>query len=161
MFWKTKNTLNRNNQCKSYALIYNKCSKWRILYATREISGCFKHIGDMLHTLFCRSLFVILFFFVLAIVFFFYLLILITPLVSSIYGFWLPLWYLRFTDSDYPFGIFYLRILITPLVSSSSSCMLNIHRTTMTSLIKIKSPSFTQFHTNALISDKNTLILWI
>ena len=59
--------------------------------------------------------------------------ILITPLVSfgqcvvcpSIYGFWLPLWYLRFTDSDYRFGIFwplcclffYLRILITPLVS--------------------------------------------
>ena len=54
---------------------------------------------------------------------------------SSIYGFWLPLWYilaivlsvlLRFTDSDYPFGIFWplcclfffdLRILITPLVS--------------------------------------------
>jgi hypothetical protein len=126
MFWKTKNTLNRNNQCKSYALIYNKCSKWRILYATREISGCCKHIGDMLHTLFCRSLFVILFFFVLAIVFF-----------------------------------LYLRILITPLVSSSSSCMINIHRTTMTSLIKIKSPSFTQFQTNALISDKNTLILWI
>ena len=54
---------------------------------------------------------------------------------SSIYGFWLPLWYhlaivlsvlLRFTASDYPFGIFWplcwlfffdLRILITPLVS--------------------------------------------
>jgi hypothetical protein len=54
--------------------------------------------------------------------------ILITPLVSSdhcvvcpssIYGFWLPLWYLlaivlsvllRFTDSDYPFGIFKLFI---------------------------------------------------
>ena len=76
--------------------------------------------------------------------FFFDLRILITPLVSfghyvvcssSIYGFWLPLWYLlaimlsvllRFTDSDYPFGIFWplcclfffdLRILITPLVS--------------------------------------------
>ena len=71
-------------------------------------------------------------------------LILITPLVSfdhwiecssSIYWFWLPLWYLlvivmsvllRFTDSDYPFGIFWplyclffvdLLILITPLVS--------------------------------------------
>ena len=27
---------------------------------------------------------------------------------SSIYGFWLPLWYLRFTASDYPFGIFKL-----------------------------------------------------
>ena len=58
---------------------------------------------------------------------------------SSIYGFWLTLWYLltivlsvllRFTDSDYPFGIFWplcclsffdLRILITPLVSSNSS----------------------------------------
>jgi hypothetical protein len=67
--------------------------------------------------------------------FFLDLRILITPLVScghcvvcssSIYGFWLPLWYLRFTDSDYPFGIlwplcclffFDLRILITPLVS--------------------------------------------
>jgi hypothetical protein len=67
--------------------------------------------------------------------------ILITPLVScghcvfcpSIYGFWLPLWYLVvivlpvlwYTDSDYPFGIlwplcflsFDIRILITPLVS--------------------------------------------
>ena len=77
---------------------------------------------------------------------FFDLWILITPLVScghcvvspSIYGFWLPLWYLvaivlsvlRFMDSDYPFGIFWplcclsffdLRILITPLVSSNSS----------------------------------------
>ena len=28
-----------------------------------------------------------------------------------IYGFWLPLWYLRYTDSDYPFGIFKLFIL--------------------------------------------------
>ena len=52
---------------------------------------------------------------------------------SSIYRFWLPLWYLLaivlsvllFMDSDYPFGIFwplcclffYLQILITPLVS--------------------------------------------
>jgi hypothetical protein len=81
----------------------------------------------------------------LAIVFslFFDLRVMITPLVSfghcvvlssTIYGFWLPLWYLfvivlsyllRFTDSDYPFGIFWslcclfygLRVLITPLVS--------------------------------------------
>jgi hypothetical protein len=68
--------------------------------------------------------------------------LLIIPLVScspcvvcpSLYGFWLPLWYLvaivlsvlRFTASDYPFGIlwplcclsFALRLLITPLVSS-------------------------------------------
>jgi hypothetical protein len=70
--------------------------------------------------------------------------LLITPLVScgncvvwpsSIHGFWLPLWYLvaimlsvplRFTASDYPFGIlwslcclafFDSRLLITPLVS--------------------------------------------
>ena len=70
--------------------------------------------------------------------------LLITPLVScghcivcpsSIYGFWLPLWYLKaivlsvlpqFTTSDYPFGIMWplyclsflvLRFLITPLVS--------------------------------------------
>ena len=76
--------------------------------------------------------------------FFFDIQILITPLVSfshrvvsssSIYWFWLPLWYLlaivlsvllRYTDSDYPFGIFWplccqfffdIRILITPLVS--------------------------------------------
>jgi hypothetical protein len=76
--------------------------------------------------------------------FFFDLRILITPLVSCghcivcsslIYGFWLPLWYLlaivlsvllRFTASDYPFGIFwplcclsffYLQLLITPLAS--------------------------------------------
>ena len=63
----------------------------------------------------------------------FHLRILITPLVSCghcivcplIYGFWLPLWYLRFTASDYPFGIlwplyclsFDLWLLITPLVS--------------------------------------------
>jgi hypothetical protein len=58
--------------------------------------------------------------------------ILITPLVSfdhcvvcssSIYGFWLPIWYLltivlsvlhRYTDSDYPFGIFklFLKLVI-------------------------------------------------
>ena len=77
---------------------------------------------------------------------FFDIRILITPLVSfghcvvcssSIYGFWLPLWYLlaivlsvllRYTDSDYPFGIFWplcclfffdIQILITPLVSCS------------------------------------------
>ena len=62
---------------------------------------------------------------------FFDLRILITPLVSSnvdhwvvcpsIYGFWLPLWYLqiltielsvrRFKDSDYPFGIFKLFVI--------------------------------------------------
>jgi hypothetical protein len=54
---------------------------------------------------------------------------------SSIYRFWLPLWYLlvivlsvllQYTDSDYPFGIFWplcclfffnIPILITPLVS--------------------------------------------
>jgi hypothetical protein len=35
----------------------------------------------------------------------------------SIYGFWLPLWYLRFTASDYPFGILDLRLMVTPLVS--------------------------------------------
>ena len=76
--------------------------------------------------------------------FFFDIRILITPLVScghcvvcssSIYGFWLPLWYrvaivlyvlLRYADSDYPFDIlwplcclffFDIRILIIPLVS--------------------------------------------
>ena len=72
-----------------------------------------------------------------------YLRLMITPLVyfshcivrtSSIYGFWLPLWYILvfvlsvlrlFTASDYSFGIFwslycpyfvYLRLMITPLV---------------------------------------------
>ena len=70
------------------------------------------------------------------------LLILIAPMVSighcvvcpSIYGFWLPLWYLlaivlsvllRFTDYDWPYGIYWplcclsffdLRILIAPMV---------------------------------------------
>jgi hypothetical protein len=97
-------------------------------------------------SLFCRSLFVILYFFFwpLCCLFFFDLQIRITPLVafghcvvcsSSIYRFWLPLWYLlaivlsvllRFTDSDYPFGSFWplcclfffdLQILITPLVA--------------------------------------------
>ena len=43
--------------------------------------------------------------------------LLITTLVSLIYGFWLPLWYLRIMASDYPFGILDLRFLITPLVS--------------------------------------------
>ena len=70
----------------------------------------------------------------------FYVRLLITPLVSrghcivcpSMYGFWLPLWYLvaivlsvlLCTASDYPFGISwplhclsYVRLLITPLVS--------------------------------------------
>jgi hypothetical protein len=76
--------------------------------------------------------------------FFYDLRIMITPLVSfghcvvcssTTYGFWLPIWYLlaivlsvllRFTGSDYPFGIYWLlcclffydlRVLITPLVS--------------------------------------------
>ena len=44
--------------------------------------------------------------------------LLITSLVSSVYGFWLPLWYLRCTDYDYLFGIFGIRIMITSLVSS-------------------------------------------
>jgi hypothetical protein len=67
--------------------------------------------------------------------FFFDIRILITPLVSfghcvvcssSIYGFWLPLWYLlaivlsfflRYTDSDYPFGIFKLFLLLAIVLS--------------------------------------------
>ena len=36
---------------------------------------------------------------------------------SEIYGFWLPLWYLRFTASDYHFGILDLRLLITTFLS--------------------------------------------
>ena len=53
----------------------------------------------VLCVMFCRSLFVLLSFFCHYVV---------CP--SSIYGFWLPLWYLRFTDSDYPFGIFKLSL---------------------------------------------------
>ena len=51
--------------------------------------------------LFCsrRSLFVLL-------SFFFWSLYYMDP--SLIYDFWLPLWYLRFMTSDYPFGIFKL-----------------------------------------------------
>ena len=99
---------------------------------------------------FCWSLFVFLyiFFWSLCCLFFFDIRILITLVVSfghcvvcssSIYGFWLPLWYLlvivlfvllRYTDSDYPCGIFWplcclfffdIRILIAPLVSSNFS----------------------------------------
>jgi hypothetical protein len=57
------------------------------------------------------------FFWSLCCIFFFDIWILITPLVSLIYRFWLPLWYLWYTDSDYPFGIFDIQILITPLIS--------------------------------------------
>jgi hypothetical protein len=96
----------------------------------------------VLCVMFCRSLFVLLSFFLWPLCcLYFDLRILITSLVScghcvvcpSIYGFWLPLWYLvaivlsvlLFTDSDYSFGIlwllcclfFDLRILITSLVS--------------------------------------------
>ena len=37
--------------------------------------------------------------------------------LSSIYCFRLPLWYLRFTASDFPFGILDLLLQIAPLVS--------------------------------------------
>jgi hypothetical protein len=92
--------------------------------------------------MFCRSLFVFLCFFFLPLCcLFFTLQILITCLVSighcvvcpSLYRFWLPVWYLlvivlsvlRFTDSDYLFGIYWplcclfftLQILITCLIS--------------------------------------------
>ena len=43
--------------------------------------------------------------------------LLYTSLVSKIYSFCLPLWYLRFTASVYPFGILDLQLLFTPLVS--------------------------------------------
>ena len=95
----------------------------------------------------CLS-FLSFFFWPLCCLFFFDIRILIAPLVSfghcvvyssSIYGFWLPLWYLlaivlsillRYTDSDCPCGIFWplcclfffdIRILIAPLVSSNFS----------------------------------------
>ena len=58
---------------------------------------------------FCRSLFVLFFFLSLYFV------------CTLIYDFWLPLWYLRFTTSDYPFDILDLRLLITPLISSNVS----------------------------------------
>ena len=47
----------------------------------------------------------------------------------SIYGFWLSLWYLKFTDSDYPFRIF--KLFLQPLrlkylrYSIWSNCMFN------------------------------------
>ena len=43
--------------------------------------------------------------------------LLITNFVSSIYGFWLPTWYLRFMASDYQLGFLDLRLLITNFVS--------------------------------------------
>ena len=49
-----------------------------------------------LYVMFCGSLFFLLSFFFWPLCF------------SLIYGFWLPLWYLRFTASDYSFGIFKL-----------------------------------------------------
>ena len=79
-----------------------------------------------------------LFFWPLCCLFFFDIRILITPLVSfghcvvspsSIYGFWLPLWYLlaivlsvllRYTDPDYPFGIF-LAIVLSVLLRYTDS----------------------------------------
>ena len=94
--------------------------------------------------MFCRSLlFHLSFLWLLYSLYFFDLRLLITPLVccghcavcpSSMHDFWLPLWYLRYTASDYlplvssiygfwlpPFGVFYLRLLITHLVSSNLS----------------------------------------
>ena len=66
----------------------------------------------------CRSLFILLSFFVFSLYCMsFDLRLLITLLVSSIYVFWLPLWCLRFTPSDNPFGILDLRLLITTLIS--------------------------------------------
>jgi hypothetical protein len=61
--------------------------------------------------------FSVLFVWPLCCMYIFDLRLLIIPLVSLIYGLWLPFWYLWFTASDYPFGIFDLRLLITPLVS--------------------------------------------
>ena len=99
-------------------------------------------LSDLLRFTYSDYLFVI--FWPLCCLTFFDLQILITPLVSfghcvvwpsSIYRLWLPLWYLlaivlsdllRFTDSDYSFGVFWplccvtffdLQIMITSLVS--------------------------------------------
>jgi hypothetical protein len=78
--------------------------------------------------------------------FFFDVWILIAPLVSfdhcvvcssSMYGFWLPLWYLltivlsvllRCMDSDYPFGIFILFILIN---CNANSKQLDIYNSSL------------------------------
>ena len=57
---------------------------------------------------YCRSLFVHLFFGHCVV-------------CPSIYGSWLPLWYLRFTAADYPFDTLDLRHLITPLAPSNFS----------------------------------------
>ena len=79
------------------------------VYAT-VFSGVRVAISLAFSVAFCRPLFLL---------FFFDLRLLITTLVSKIYDFWLPLWYLRFTTSDYHFGILDLRLLITTLVSKS------------------------------------------
>jgi len=73
-------------------------------------SSCYSIFSFM--CMFGRSLFVLLsfFFWPLCFLFFFDLRVLITSL-----------WYLRFTGSDYTFGILDLRVLITPLVSSNTS----------------------------------------
>ena len=95
----------------------------------------------VLCVVFYRSLFVLLSFFFrpLYCLFFFVLWPLITPLVSFghcivcsslYYGLWLPLWYLsaivlsvlRFTASDYPFGIFKLFFSILALLLGCHGC---------------------------------------
>ena len=114
--------------------------------STQVFSGDHVTRSIVLNVLICRSIFVFLsfFFWPLCCLFLVYLRLLIAPLVffdhcvvcsSSIYGFWLLLWYLLtillsvpllFTASDCSFGIcwplcclflFYLRLLITRLVS--------------------------------------------
>ena len=74
---------------------------------TSDFSGVLFAQSIVLCVVFCRSLFVLLFFIFWS----------LHCLSFSTYGFWLPLWYLRFTVSHYPCGILDLRFLITFVVS--------------------------------------------
>ena len=66
---------------------------------------------------------------------------------SLIYRFWLTLWYLRYTDSDCPFGILDIQILIAPLVSSNFSPLskqvfyLKVHYSWNTAKVGVKHQS--------------------
>ena len=114
-FYLRWNIITIKNQKLVFVMICVVTCRAGFAYPSRipEFNHCFSRVrvawSLALWVMFCRSLFVL---FLLAIVF------IVCP---SIYGFWLPLWYLRFTASDYPFGILDLRLLITSLVSSNFS----------------------------------------
>jgi hypothetical protein len=107
-------------------LTYNNKLRYRVVCTKPPGFGGVRVVRSLVFcAMFCRWLFVLfpLFFWPLCCLSFFYLRPLVTPLVSidhcvacpsSIYGFWLPLWYLLtivlsvlllFTASDYLFGL--------------------------------------------------------